>query len=141
MVYTSKEELSKEKGNYIFLAGSIDNRYFGNWRKKVIEEIGDNNIILDPTNTNHDKLSDEEMKLHIQWELDALNMADIILLNFLPNATSPISLVELGMYITSGKLIVICPKEFYKNNYVTTLCKKYNVPIFLSMEKALYIIK
>ena len=137
MVYTSEKQLPNEKGNYIFLAGSIDNRYFGNWRKKVIEEIGDSNIILDPTNTNHDKLSDEDMKLHIQWELDALSKANTILLNFLPDSKSPISLVELGLYVTSNKLIVICPKAFYKSRYVYTLREKYNTPIFDNINKAL----
>lgn len=137
MVYTSEKQLPQEEGNYVFLAGSIDNRYFGNWRKTIIEEIGDSNIILDPTNTNHDKLSDEEMKLHIQWELDALSKADIILLNFLSDSKSPISLVELGLYVASNKLIVICPKEFYKSKYVYTLCEKYNTPIFDTINKAL----
>lgn len=137
MVYTSDKQLPKEKGNYIFLAGSIDNRYFGNWRKKVIEKIGDTNIILDPTNKNHDKLSDEEMKLHIQWELDALVKADRILLKFLSDSKSPISLLELGLYVASNKLIVVCPKEFYQSRYVYTLCEKYNTPIFDNINNAL----
>lgn len=77
------------------------------------------------------------MKLHIQWELDTLSKADIILLNFLSDSKSPISLVELGLYVASNKLIIICPKEFYKSKYVYTLCEKYNTPIFDNINKAL----
>ena len=77
------------------------------------------------------------MIAHIEWELEALSMSDKIILNFLPNALSPISLVELGLYVASKKLLVICPKEFYKSRYVYTLCKKHNTPIFLNLEEAI----
>ena len=69
---------------------------------------------LDPTNENHDSLDTIQMEKHVEWELDALEMADSILLNFLPNALSPISLVELGLYVNSKKYMLFVLKSFIK---------------------------
>jgi len=107
------------------------------WRQDVVNQLDSVYHFYDPTNNNHDKLNDSQMKEHITWELDALKMADKIILNFLPNAQSPISLVELGLYMSTNKLIVICPKEFYQSRYVNVLCKQYNTPFFYNMSDAL----
>ena len=141
MIVTSKEKLPNKERAYLFLAGSMNNNSTNNWRNKIIKILGNSFNYLDPTNSNHDKLDKQQMKTHVEWELNAMEMADIILLNFLPKALSPISLVELGMYVASKKLIVVCPKEFYKSSYVNTLCEKYNTPIFLKMDDAINLIK
>ena len=73
------------------------------------------------------------MKRQINWELDAMHIADQILLNFLPESLAPISLIELGLLVKTKKLIVVCPKEFYKSSYVFTLCEKYKTPVFLKI--------
>ncbi|WP_452600169.1 nucleoside 2-deoxyribosyltransferase domain-containing protein, partial [Pontimicrobium sp. MEBiC01747] len=70
----------------------------GNWREKVIREMGSQVHFFEPTRIEHNKFNDFQMKEHIEWELNALNLSDKILLNFLPDAKSPISLVELGWY-------------------------------------------
>jgi hypothetical protein len=139
MIYTSAIELPLKEENVqsIFLAGSIDLHLPGNWREKVIEKIGGGVHFFDPTISGHNELSNLQMEVHINWELDALSMADKILLNFLPEAESPISLVELGLYVSTNRLVVVCPKEFYKSRYVQVLCKKYNTPLFLELEQAI----
>ena len=134
MIYRSNQSLPQKHQHhtYVFLAGSIDFNLKGNWRKRVVETRSDFHFI-DPTCPNHDDLDDEQMQNHINWELGGMEMADYILLNFLPEAKSPISLVELGLYVRSGKLIVVCPTEFYQSRYVNTLCKKYNCPVYKNM--------
>ena len=59
--------------------------------------VGDKVHFIDPTISNHDELDDIQMKNHINWELDALNLADKVFLNLLPDSKSPISLIELGI--------------------------------------------
>lgn len=139
MIITSEQKLPEKNSleKYVFLAGSMDNRYFGNWRIEAVKKLETKVNVFDPTNMDNDSLNDAEMKSHILWELDALAIADKILLNFLPDSKSPISLVELGLYVASKKLIVVCPKAFYKSRYVYTLCEKYNTPIFEDVNKAL----
>jgi hypothetical protein len=55
----------------------------------------------------------------------------------LPDSKSPISLVELGLYVQSSKLIVVCPKTFYQRRYIETLCNKYKTVLFDSLDEAL----
>jgi hypothetical protein len=140
MVFTSKVKLPKKikEKEYVFLAGSMDYKSSSSWRDKVINEFDDKNKnFFDPTNIDHDELNESEMESHIQWELEAMSMADKIVLNFLPDSLSPISLVELGLYVQSEKLVVVCPKEFYQSNYVYVLCEKYNTPAYPNIDEAL----
>lgn len=66
----------------------------------------------------------------IKWEHKYLDMSDIIIMNILPNSKSPISLMEIGLYANSGKLLVFCRPEFYRYANVETVCKKYNIPLY-----------
>lgn len=125
------------KDQYVFLAGSIDFKSSSNWREEVICKVNHEVIFFDPTNHEHDTLDDSEMKNQINWELEALELSNKILLNFLPNYESPISLVELGLYTFTRKLIVVCPKQFHKYRYVSVLCERYNIPFFLNLNDAI----
>lgn len=138
MIYTSTNKLpKKEKGKeYFFLAGSIDYHLQSNWRQEIINKTGSSVHFFDPTRIDHNELSNFKMKEHIKWELDALDISDKIILNFLPNAKSPISLVELGMYVSTSKLIVICPNEFYQSRYIKVLCNKHKTSIFNTINEA-----
>lgn len=49
---------------------------------------------------------------------------------FDPNTKSPISLLELGLYATSKKLHVICPEGFWRKGNVDIICKKYDIPLY-----------
>jgi len=139
MVYTSDIQLSTiniEKPS-LFLAGSMDIKGQTNWRERATEQFQAYYHIFDPTHTNHSNLNDTEMSKHIKWEWEALNRSDLILLNFTAQAKSPMSLLELGMYISSGKIVVVCPKEFYQAHYINTLCTEHKVPIFESIDDIL----
>lgn len=139
MVLSSHDDISQipRDKEYIFLAGSMVTEPEVNWRQTVVNNLQESYHFLDPTNPNHNSLGDVEMREHIKWEFNGLRIADYIILNFLPDSLSPISMVELGMYIATRKLIVVCPKEFYKWRYIDTLCKEYNTPIFNQLEDVL----
>lgn len=137
MVITSKGKLpiKNEDEIFCFLAGSIDFKESTSWRNTVINGSSKNTIFLDPTREDHDSLGNQEMINHIHWELEALELADIIILKFLPEAKSPISLVELGLYMKSNKLIVVCPQEFYQYRYVSIICDRYNTSIYHNLQE------
>ena len=40
--------------------------------------------------------------------------------------------MEIGLYANSGKLVVVCPKEFYRYDNVRIVCEKYNIPLYNS---------
>ena len=136
-VLTAKDKLpvKNEDEAFCFLAGSIDFKESTSWRDLVVNKSSKNTIFFDPTREDHDVLGNQEMVCHIQWELEALELADMIILNFLPQAKSLISLVELGLYMKTSKLIVVCPKEFYQYRYVSTICDKYNAPIYHNLRE------
>jgi hypothetical protein len=49
---------------------------------------------------------------------------------FDPNTKSPISLLELGLFASSKKLIVCCPDGFWRKGNVRIVCELYNIPLF-----------
>ena len=143
MIFTSRDILSNLSVTKptVFLAGSIDLELEGNWRNEIVEELKDDYHFFDPTRKEHNQMGNFEMQDHIKWELDALNMSNKILLNFLPDSKSPVSLIELGLYMMSSKLIVVCPKSFYKRRYIKTLCQKYNTELFRNLTEATFHLK
>ena len=56
---------------------------------------------------------------------------------FDPNTKSPISLLELGLFAQSKKLIVCCPEGFWRKGNVDIVCDRYNIPNYDSLEKLL----
>jgi hypothetical protein len=137
MIYKSSDKLPIKKNdcNYYFLAGSIDFNQLNPWREILFKKASQRTCFFDPTRINHNDLNNAEMKQHINWELDALELSDQIILNFLPDAKSPISLLELGLYAKSDKLIVVCPDEFYQKRYIKTLCEKYSITLFQNLNQ------
>jgi hypothetical protein len=69
--------------------------------------------------------------------LDALNKSDLIILNLLPDSKSPISLLELGLYASSGKLLVCCPDGFWRKGNVEIVCERYDIPLYDSLDDLL----
>ena len=143
MIFTSEIPLSDIDTNkkLIFLAGSIDLELPGNWRKQVSSLLEDQFNYFDPTSLNHGEMDHEAWNTHINWELEAMKMADIVFMNLLPNAKSPISLIELGLNSLNGKLVVVCPKEFYKNQYIQALCAYHSTPIFQTLKEGVQHVK
>jgi hypothetical protein len=54
-----------------------------------------------------------------------MERADLIALYLSPGTKSPISLLELGLYASSGKLVVCCPEGFWRKGNVDIVCKRY----------------
>jgi hypothetical protein len=125
----------------IFLAGTIDMGNSDNWQNKLIEELKGFNVdIYSPRRDDWDSswkqtFEDPQFFQQVTWELDALEKADLILLHFLPDSQSPISLLELGLFADSGKLMVVCPDEFWRSGNVQIVCNKYKIPLFKSLEE------
>ena len=119
----------------IFLAGTIDNGDSTDWQQELINTI--NGVELRrptsiynprrkewPSSDNH-----REIDRQIEWELSHLEKADLIVMNILANSKSPISLMELGLFAREGRLMVFCPKTFYRYDNVRNVCKRYEVPL------------
>ncbi len=77
----------------------------------------------------------------MEWELNALENADYIIMFFGKDSKSPISLLEMGLYAKSGKLLVICPDGFWRKGNVDITAEKYGVKQFDSIENVLDYLK
>lgn len=133
----SVDNTEENKGRRIFLAGTIDMGNSEDWQEEVIKLFNGPLLkemeftIYNPRRIEGFKNEDQEEQ--IQWELDHLDKADTILMNLLPSSKSPISLLEFGLYAKSGKLVVVCPKEFYRYSNVRIICEKYKIPLYNSI--------
>ena len=119
----------------IFLAGTIDNGSSYDWQSELCSELnklGYDLTVFNPRRDNWDEnATKEEMMNQIQWEQDHLEEADIIVMVLLSGSKSPISLMELGQFSKSGKMIVFCAPDFYRRTNVEWICK--NNKILLTM--------
>lgn len=72
----------------------------------------------------------------VSWELNALEVAETILMYFAPDTKAPITLLELGLFADSKKLIVCCPKDFWRRGNVEIICERYNINLHNGLESA-----
>ena len=120
----------------VFLAGTIDNGDSENWQEELIRTINGVELmrsvnIYNPRREQWPSSNDHnEIDKQIEWELYHLEKADLIVMNILANSKSPISLMELGLFAKEGRLVVFCPKTFYRYDNVRVVCKRYGVPLF-----------
>jgi len=124
----------KIEGNIsIFLAGSIELGNAVEWQQALISEFKDSNItFLNPRSNDWDStweqsINNKQFSEQVNWELDSLESADHIVLYLDPNTKSPISLLELGLHATGGKLIVCCPDGFWRKANVDIVCQRNNI--------------
>lgn len=118
----------------VFLAGTIDNGDSLNWQDKTIIELinlGTENINIYnprrehwPSEDNHD-----EIEYQIKWEQEHLDKSDLIAMVLLDDSKSPISLLEMGLYAKSNKLVVFCTPNFYRWDNVRLTCEKYHIQL------------
>jgi hypothetical protein len=123
----------------VFLAGSIEMGNAENWQETLsISLINSGWVVFNPRRDDWDNSLTQEFETpqfyqQVTWELNALEQADLIVMYFDPNTKSPISLLELGLYARSGKLVVVCPEGFWRKGNVDIVCNYYNIPQFQSI--------
>lgn len=127
----------------LFLAGTIDMGSSYKWQEEVVKALESYNIeIYNPRREDWDSswkqgFTEPQFFQQVTWEMDAMERADIIVINFLPESKSPISLLELGLHASSGKLLVCCPDEFYRSGNVHIVCNRYSIPLYKNIKDLL----
>lgn len=135
------------KGYTIFLAGSINQNKATDWQKKVAKALDKYNITLfNPRRDNWDGDLEQSIKNpvfneQVTWELDAQDKCDLIIMYFDKEGESPITLLELGHYATSGRLIVCCSEGFWRKGNVDHMCKRYKIPQVKTLDELIEMVK
>lgn len=139
-VYKAPQKVTLQ-GKSLFLAGSIEMGAVEDWQTIVTQKLSHLPItILNPRRNNWDGNWEQDIgnpffKEQVDWELDCLDMADVIAMYFHPDTKAPISLLELGLYAQTGKMIVCCPPGFYRRGNVQIVCDRFKVPLVGSREE------
>lgn len=135
VVVTSPQALPADHSRpRVFLGGSIDMGSAPDWQAAMIQALGDQDVVvLNPRRPDWNPAwkpvaSEPEFRRQVEWELAALQSADVIVLYFAPGSQSPISLLEMGLHARSGKLIVLCPDGFWRKGNVDITAQAYGVP-------------
>ncbi|MBE9033381.1 nucleoside 2-deoxyribosyltransferase domain-containing protein [filamentous cyanobacterium LEGE 11480] len=119
----------------VFLAGSIEMGKAIDWQAQITTELADKDLtILNPRRDHWD--SSWEQRMHnpafrgqVAWELTAQDKATMIVMYFAPETQSPITLLELGLFAQTGKLVVCCPDGFWRKGNVEVVCDRYSIPM------------
>jgi len=140
----SLESYFDEERPNIFLAGSIEMGKAIDWQAKVASMLDNYDVnIFNPRRDDWDWNSEQSIDnpqffKQVNWEQNAISISDIVIMNFLPDTKSPITLLELGHILGSNlwfqNLFVCCPKEFWRKGNVDIMCHRYKVPVYTDLE-------
>jgi len=67
--------------------------------------------------------------------LEALEQADVICFFFDVRTMSPVSLLELGRWMDSDKIVVCCGEKYWKSGNVHIMCERYGVTCVETFEE------
>ena len=116
----------------VFLAGSIEMGVAERWQDKVVKALeGYPVVVANPRRDDWDSsweqtIDNFQFAEQVNWELNALEQCALIALYFDPATKSPISLLELGLYIGKTPMVVYCPDGFWRKGNVDIVIQKYS---------------
>jgi len=125
----------------IFLAGSIEMGRAIDWQTQVVNALKNEKVtILNPRRDDWDSsweqiIGNKQFREQVEWELEAQEKANKIAMYIDPETKSPITLLELGLFAHTGKIVVCCPNGFYRKGNVDIVCYRYGIRQVNSLEE------
>jgi Nucleoside 2-deoxyribosyltransferase like len=125
----------------VFVAGSIDMGRAEPWQSSVEQALADLPVvILNPRRDEWDSswlqsITNPQFRGQVEWELEAQEQASVIAMYFAPATQAPITLLELGLFARSGRLLVCCPSGYWRRGNVEVVCARYGVPLFAELQQ------
>ena len=134
----------------IFLGGAIDMGEAEDWQKEATKLIIENDpngevCIFNPRRDDWDSswkqsINDPQFNQQVNWELDCLEKSTSIIMCLTKDSKAPISLLELGLFAKSNKVVVVCGKDFYRKGNIDIVCEKYDIIQYPTLEEAIFFI-
>lgn len=133
----------------IFLGGTIEQGRAENWQEFVAAELIDYDVLLlkprrdDWDSTWIQSIDTPQFNCQVNWELDGLDDADIVLFVFASNESeaekvkAPITLLELGLHVKDKKCFVCCPDGYWRKGNVDIVCSRNNVKVHSNLNDML----
>ena len=139
------------KGIKIFLAGTIDMGNSIDWQQNIISDFEKDYqekdiIVFNPRRKDWDSsweqiIENKQFNEQVNWELDALEKSDFIIMYFDKDSKSPISMLELGLFADCKKIFVCCEEGFWRKGNIDIVCKRKAIPTFTTLEKLIIALK
>ena len=120
----------------VFLAGSIEMGRAEPWQDEVASRLLAANPsikVANPRRLDWNKdavqsIDDPYFNEQVNWELDHLDRANLVLFYFQPSTMSPITLLELGRHLSTSRrpdnTIVCCPQGFWRRGNVEVVMQR-----------------
>lgn len=149
LIIKPPHSLSEAKNRFsVFLAGSIEMGIAENWQEKIEKGTAqlENICILNPRRDDWDSswkqdIKNTAFKEQVNWELDALEKAKLIVFYFSPDTKSPVSMLELGLFARSGKVVLCCPEGFWRKGNIDIVCERNHIEQVNTIEELIKKIK
>ncbi|KAL7806682.1 hypothetical protein V8C44DRAFT_338589 [Trichoderma aethiopicum] len=122
----------------IFLAGTTSPTGEPDWRLTLTDALSNFPITIynpkrdDWDDTWKEDFSDDRWAEQVQWELEMQDKADIVVVFFHGVSPAPISLLELGLCVKSGRAIVCVLEGYSKRGNVEAVCRRYGAKLVSS---------
>jgi len=119
----------------LFLSGSGPTETSGDWRMAISTSLSHLPItILNPWRDDWNSSWTEDItcdnfKQQTNWELDMMWNADVIAVYLDQDTQAPISLLELGLFASSGKVVVCCQPGYWKRGNVQVVCERFKIEL------------
>jgi hypothetical protein len=119
----------------LFLAGSIEMGEAELWQARMARALADLDIVLlNPRRDEWDasweqSIRDARFREQVEWELDAQERATLIAMYFSPATKAPVTLLELGLFARTGKVVVCCPNGYWRKGNVEVVCSRYGLTL------------
>ncbi|KAL7811562.1 hypothetical protein V8C26DRAFT_408335 [Trichoderma gracile] len=122
----------------VFLAGTTSPTGEPDWRQTLTKALSSFPITIynpkrdDWDSTWREDFSADRWAEQVQWELEMQDKADIVVVFFHGISPAPISLLELGLCVRSGRAIVCALEGYSKRGNVEAVCRRYGAKLVKS---------
>jgi hypothetical protein len=124
----------------VFLAGAIEMGAAEDWQSRMATALASPGVVvLNPRRDAWDaswrqSIDNDVFREQVEWELEGQERADVIAMCFTADARAPITLLELGLFAGSGKLVVFCPEGYWRKGNVDVVCRRYGAEVATSFD-------
>jgi hypothetical protein len=146
-IHCTPPEMPEYRKYSVFLAGSIEMGKAIQWQQRMVDYLEDYPItVCNPRRGNWDPKvnpseKDKAFQLQVKWELSALENVSVICFFFDRATKSPVTMLELGLWAKSGKVVVCCADEFHKAGNVHITCRRYGIPFVKDFKDLVPLVK
>ena len=131
----------------LFLGGSIEMGKAEGWQQRLVTELSDYSVTLfNPRRDDWDSswvqsINNPQFYEQVNWELTAIDRADVVVFYFDPATKSPITLMELGLCVIGRDVIVCCPDGFWRKGNIEVVCDRFNIPLLNTYDEFVTAVK